>query len=207
MEGFALTGRAGQAKDKSRAALPFRAVNRREASDYQQGMQRHHLLPREVMRSRGLASMFEHIGHRAVGFEDFRANGLLLPATVNSALRTGLPLHRGPHRRYNEVVLQRVGQIERSWARHWPSDASRARAEALMRLGLLQRALRVRLMQREDRSLFLSRKDPFRAGVDFSELDAMAEALWSASNPANPAQAAFSKCGHSRLIASSNSSG
>lgn len=51
-----------------------------------------------------------------------------------------------------------------------------------MRLRLIQSALRRKLLERERRSLFLSRKDPFRAGLDFAELDAMADSLWAATD-------------------------
>lgn len=50
--------------------------------------------------------------------------------------------------------------------------------EALLRLSLLQAALRKRLMD-ERRRMLLNRKDPLGAGFDFSELDAMAESLWN----------------------------
>ena len=60
--------------------------------------------------------MFDTVGRAAVGFDDFRANGLLLPATDAAAIRTGMLLHRGPHRRYNEVVIARVGRIEEAWS-------------------------------------------------------------------------------------------
>ena len=149
-------------------------------------MQRHHLLPRQVMVSRAFAPMFDQLGRKEVGFDNFRANGLLLPCSSSSALRTGLPLHRGPHRYYNELVAQRVGQIETTWVRQSLGNATGARTHALMRLHLLQAALRRRLMQRERRALFLNRKDPFRAGVDFTELDAMVEMLWAESEPAKP---------------------
>lgn len=49
-----------------------------------------------------------------------------------------------------------------------------------MRLGLLQTALRKRLLS-ERRRMILNRKDPLGTGFDFSELDAMAEALWEAT--------------------------
>jgi hypothetical protein len=48
-----------------------------------------------------------------------------------------------------------------------------------MRLGLLQRALRRRLLDPLGRRFALSRNDPFGKPADFSELDAMADALWS----------------------------
>lgn len=48
-----------------------------------------------------------------------------------------------------------------------------------MRLHLLQGALRRQLLT-ERRRVVLNRKDPVGTGFDFSELDAMAEALWGA---------------------------
>jgi hypothetical protein len=94
-------------------------------------------------------------------------------------MRTGMPMHRGPHQRYNEVVIARVGRIEADWSRLRPHDPEAALGEALMRLQLLQNALRRQLLA-ERRRIVLSRKDPLGTGFDFSELDAMAEALWAA---------------------------
>ncbi len=145
-------------------------------------MQRHHLLPRQLLRADYFGGLFGALGQQHVGFDDFRANGLLLPASTSAALTSGLPLHRGPHRIYNELVAHRVGQVEASWSRAHLRTPILAREEALMRIGLLQRALRRRLLDRNTRGFVLNRKDPFRAGIDFRELDAMAEALWSATN-------------------------
>ncbi len=75
-------------------------------------MRRHHLLPLQLLRQKSLASMFAGIGPRRMVFDDFRTNGLLLPATEQAALVLGLPLHRGPHRIYNAMVAERIGQIE-----------------------------------------------------------------------------------------------
>ena len=61
--------------------------------------------------------MFETLDARRIGFNDFRRNGLLLPAREETAQRLALPLHRGPHRTYNQMVIQRVGEIERGWSR------------------------------------------------------------------------------------------
>lgn len=55
-----------------------------------------------------------------------------------------------------------------------------------MRLRLLQRALRRRLLEPGYRRILLNRSDPLGSGVDFSELDAMADALWSATATINP---------------------
>ena len=119
------------------------------------------------------------VGRERVGFDDFRRNGLLLPANEHTSLRTGMPLHRGPHPRYNEVVIARVGSIEATWSIGRVRGDETALAEALLRLQLLQGALRRQLLA-ERRRVLLNRKDPIGTGSDFSDLDAMAEKLWGA---------------------------
>lgn len=164
-----------------RHRLPFRAVNRREDPHHQPDLQRHHLLPRQLLRRRSLSLMFEALGPVRVGFDDFRRNGMLLPASERAALRIGLPLHRGPHRSYNELVMERVGQIEAGWRRGAGSDA--ALHEALARLALLQRALRRRLLADRRQQALLSRSDPARQSANFAALDALAEQLWGTTEP------------------------
>jgi hypothetical protein len=174
--GLPSSGRAGPFAQRRRR-LPFRYVNRRDEPGFQPGMQRHHLLPRALLTARSLGPMLDGIGRDRLGFEDFRRNGLLLPATERAALGIGLPMHRGPHRDYNAMVIDRVGTIESRWAtRRWRRPEA-ALEEALMRLALLQGALRRRLLA-ERRRLRLNRGDPLGAGRDFAELDAMAELLW-----------------------------
>lgn len=159
--------------------ITFRSVNARGAPGYDRGLQRHHLLPRQLLSQRCFGSLFSEVGRARVGFDDFRRNGLLLPATEETSIRTGMPLHRGPHRRYNEVVIARVGRIEARWSEQRARDEEAALHEALMRLHLLQAALRRRLLAQRRRVL-LSSKDPIGTGFDFTELDAMAESLWAA---------------------------
>ncbi len=118
------------------------------------------------------------IGRERIGFDDFRSNGLLLPASDGAVMRMGLPLHRGPHRAYNAMVIERVGQVESGWSELRCKAPEVALDQALLRLGLLQRALRRRLLDPLRKRLSLNRFDPLGAGVDFTELDAMAEALW-----------------------------
>jgi len=125
--------------------------------------------------------MFESIGGSRYRFEDFRENGLLLPCDEPAALRMGLPLHRGPHRLYSELVIERVGQIEAAWSSMRGADPHAAAIQAHMRLELLQRALRRYLLDGRRRRLRLNRNDPVGAGVDFTELDAVADALWGAT--------------------------
>lgn len=164
----------------NRKAIPFRSVNRRGAPAYNPGLQRHHLLPRQLLGKQCFASLFDTLGQSRVGFDDFRRNGLLLPATEDATIRTGMPLHRGPHRRYNELVIERVGRIEAQWSIAQARDTEAALTEALERMTLLQSALRRRLLS-EKRPIVLNRKDPLGTGFDFTELDAMAETLWAAT--------------------------
>ncbi|MEP0191129.1 MAG: AHH domain-containing protein [Erythrobacter sp.] len=163
-----------------RRAIPFSSVNRKGKTGYDPSLQRHHLLPKQLLAERSFGQMFSQIGRGSVGFDDFRANGLLLPATEEATLRTGMPLHRGPHRQYNELVIERVGCVEAQWVKDSKSDTEQALFVALMRLHLLQSALRRRLLS-EKRRMILNRKDPLGTGFDFTELDAMAEALWKAT--------------------------
>ena len=88
-----------------------------------------------------------------------------------------MPLHRGPHRDYNEMVIEKVGRIEQSWSkgRTWSDDARHI--DALDRLARLQDRLRLNLLDRR-RALHLSSKDPRSSVPDFSRLDALAEDLW-----------------------------
>lgn len=146
-------------------------------------MQRHHLLPCQLISSRSFAPLFEAVGRDRLGFDDFRMNGLLLPASGEWALRMRLPLHRGPHRAYNTMVAERVGQIEDAWSRLHGSAPDSAAEQALMRLTLLQRALRRRLLTQDGEPLRLNLSDPLGAGVDFSDLDALAETLWTHTGP------------------------
>ena len=167
-------------RSAQRPAISFRAINRRGDPEYDPSLQRHHLLPRELLKRNCFSRMFDHIDRRQVGFDDFRRNGLLLPATESSVLRIGMPLHRGPHRNYNAMVIERVGSIELSWSEDRLTDPREAMEDALFRLSLLQNALRKRLLS-ERRRLTLNRKDPLGTGFDFTTLDAMAEELWNAS--------------------------
>ena len=92
-----------------------------------------------------------------------------------------MPLHRGPHRTYNELVIERVGQIEAGWAAQRLRAPEVAVRDAQQRLDLLQRALRRRLLDQQRRPFALNRRDPLGRSIDFTELDAMAATLWPAT--------------------------
>ena len=172
-----------QARKLPRASLPFRSVNQRDTPGYDPGMQRHHLLPKQVLTARCFGHLFDQIGHGRIGFDDFRSNGLLLPASELSAVRIGLPMHRGPHRQYNAMVLERVGQVEASWSGLRLRAPEIALDEALMRLRLLQAALRRRLLEPGVRRLSLNRFDPLGHEANFEQMDAMVDALWPETEP------------------------
>lgn len=146
-------------------------------------MQRHHLLPKQLLGERSFGKLFDQIGRERIGFDDFRTNGLLLPSSDEAAMRVRMPLHRGPHRDYNGMVAERVGQIEGYWSQLRLKAPEVALDQAVMRLNLLQRALRRRLLADDRPQVRLNRFDPLGQGVDFTELDAMADSLWEDTAP------------------------
>lgn len=165
-----------------RPQLPFRAVNQPGLPMYRPGLQRHHLLPCQMLKVRGLKRMLGALGTGHIGMDDFRRNGLLLPAHEADALRIGLPLHRGPHAGYNQMVIERVGTIEGEWSRLRDQREGGADLAALEALDALQKALRRELLDPACwQARPLNRRDP---ALDFSHLDAMAEMLWGATAPA-----------------------
>nr|WP_198519152.1 AHH domain-containing protein [Novosphingobium kunmingense] len=162
--------------------MAFRTVNCRTTPGFDPSLHRHHILPLQVLRMPSFRPLFAALGPDRLCFDDFRANGVLLPANDDAAIRHGLPLHRGPHRNYNAMVIERVGQIERTWASSISRYPDGALRDAYERLALLQRALRRRLLDQRKR-IVLNRRDPLGAGIDFAELDAMADVLWPATAP------------------------
>lgn len=171
-----------------RAGLSFRAVNRPGQIGHDSSLQRHHLLPRQLVQVPGLTRLFDRVGREAIGFDDFRRNGMLLPACEQSARILGLPLHRGPHRLYNGMVMERVGAIEVSWSRERLHRDEEALATVSFRLGLLQQALRRRLLDPGPRRIVLNGRDPALASEAFAELDAMADLLWAETEPVAPVE-------------------
>jgi hypothetical protein len=161
-----------------RQSISFRSVNLPGAAGYNAGLQRHHLLPRQLLGESCFAALLGAVGCEAIGYHDFRRNGLLLPCDDGAAARIGLPLHRGPHRDYNAMVMERVGQIEHGWSRRRLREPGQAREEALFRLRLLQGALRRRLLDSRRRPILLNRRQLAAPSLDFAELDAMADLLW-----------------------------
>jgi hypothetical protein len=162
--------------------LPFRSVNRFGTPGFEPGLQRHHILPLQLLAKDCFARMFDAIGFHRRRFDDFRSNGLLLPASKRTEILMGLPLHKGgPHRAYNDLVIERVGQIESSWSTNHALSADEAGIEAHYRLELLQNALRRRLLDQRGKPFALNRSDPAHHQPDFFEIDAMIDTLWGES--------------------------
>lgn len=160
--------------------LPFAAVNVRGQAGHAADLQRHHLLPRQALAWPAFQRLFSQLGSDRIGFNDFRRNGMLLPARESAVLRLGLPLHLGPHRDYNRMVIERLGTIEAGWARRRHASEELAGTEALARIALLQRALRRRILDQR-RPLRFNHADPLGRGRDFTLLDLLAEEIWAAS--------------------------
>lgn len=155
-----------------RPRLPFRAVNRRGNPTYDPALQRHHLLPRQLLSFPCFTRLVDVLGLRRIGFDDFRRNGLLLPARDEVAVRLGMPLHD-----YNEMVIEKIGRIEQSWSRCRARSDDARHIDALDRLARLQDRLRLNLLDQR-RASRLSSKDPRRSAPDFADLDALAKDLW-----------------------------
>ena len=189
MEGVTVTTRAGERSARGAAApvqrtrIAFRSVNQPGTPGHRQGMQRHHVLPRQLLGKSCFSRLLDTVGRDRAGIDDFRTNGLLLPSLEQAAQVLGLPLHRGPHTRYNEVVMERLGQIEAGWQQHRLRNSEHAAQDVLMRMRLLQQALRRSLLKPAMRFCRLNRRDPLWQEPDFADLDAMADLLWAASAP------------------------
>ena len=181
-----MTGQGRNRYDRSEPPpLAFGAVNRAGRAGYVAGLQRHHLLPRVLIGQPCFARLIEALGASAT-FDDFRRNGMLLPATEGAAVRMGLPLHRGPHSVYSDMVRERLGGIEESWALARNGNPDEAGIVALRALAALQADLRRNLLD-PSRTVRLNRSDPLGSGTDFTRIDAMAETLWGATQRTNGA--------------------
>jgi hypothetical protein len=127
-----------------------------------EGFHRHHLIPVEVVERPSLAIMFGHL--RAIGFDpqDFGTNGMHLPCTEKMAMIFALPLHRGPHPQYNEMVAERVAAIS-----HLPAG------DAYLNIRFLQQTLRYSLR----RPGILRGNNTPRLAVDLATLETDANML------------------------------
>lgn len=118
-----------------------------------------------------MALLFDALRAEGFSLQQFGRNGLMLPACEGTALWSGHALHRGPHRRYNDVIAARVEQIRVHFTLHAPADPRAARRLAVTRLRLLQDVMRRALTDRHGGAFWLNRRDPMRMFVDRPYLD------------------------------------
>lgn len=142
------------------------------------GFQSHHLIPVAVFASRSFANAFDLVRLNGFDVRYFPRNGLFLPATEAVAIQSGLPLHRGPHRRYNDLVAHRIAAIFRDFPQIGYRQS--ARYDAVERIHLLAGALRASLYGSPPR-ISLNHRDPFNTAVNFTDLDSACDALWLAT--------------------------
>jgi A nuclease family of the HNH/ENDO VII superfamily with conserved AHH len=140
------------------------AFNRSDMT--REGYQRHHLIPVEVVCQPALASIMNPLITTGFNPREFNTNGVWLPASEQVAIKTGLPLHRGPHPHYNAFVSDQVAFLSRGLA-----IPSRDGLVALkLRLNNLQGNL-WRALSRADTSMWLSRRDPREDLAEFATFD------------------------------------
>lgn len=142
------------------------------------GFQRHHLIPVALARRPQMAEMFGELVAEGFALQNFRANGVVLPASERAALQSGHALHRGPHHGYSDVVAARVERIRSHFARQAPNELRAARRTAVMRLRLLQDTTRRALTDGHGSGLWLNRHDPMRLFEDRPYLDDAIERLF-----------------------------
>lgn len=153
---------------RSPTAISFREVRGRFPVS---GFHCHHIIPIEIVERRSLAVFFGHV--RAHGFDpnDFSINGTHLPSTELQAAAFGLPLHRGGHPRYNEIVGDMIAPLTRM-------DPMLASAR------LRQLQFRLRTVLRPNRATPVIRsRGCFPANADFRRLDAAVDMLWGTAAP------------------------
>ena len=135
------------------------------------GFQCHHLIPVKVCNMPALRTFFEK--SRAYGFDpdDFGLNGMHLPCREKMAAAFGLPLHRGPHPAYNQMVAERLAAIS-------ILDECESRLQLMQFLRALRDGLRT--CQEVDA---LDRWKPFQPTVDMRRLDSDADFLFRFTQP------------------------
>lgn len=159
--------------------MKFTDANRIGSVFYLSNYQRHHLIP---LHARHIFVESWDIKSDSASqhyIDDFNKNGLMLPNNELESARTGLPMHRGPHPRYNALVIERMMTITRK-ARLF----KKPREQYLFldyRTKLLQKALRKALIGRKLGRLVLNKRDPFQSSANSDPVDAVIDRIWCAT--------------------------
>jgi hypothetical protein len=91
--------------------VPFGAVNLSHDRTYREGWVRHHLLPLQSLRDRALQPFLSSLSDDGFHMDDFRTNGILLPALQSIGKFAGLPVHFGGHPNYNGRTIDELQAI------------------------------------------------------------------------------------------------
>ncbi len=167
--------------------MAHRALFRAEWPPTRPGFQRHHLIPLSVRNSPQFSAFFDGLLVHGFSLNDFCSNGQYLPATPALALRSGWALHRGPHRRYSEVVRARIETIRIEHIRMRRDGQRMAADVTIFRLRLVQSAMRIALTRKRVPGLVLHQRDPMHLFDRYDFLDAMIAEAMRAPAPEAPA--------------------
>lgn len=176
----------------------FSMINRKNGDGYNPRYQRHHLIPLQAAsmpevrgpldeiagagRIRGRIrgeGKDERSGSYGFDFDNFETNGVLLPSDEAMALKTGHPLHRGPHPRYNKLVIERLRLIIR--LSNGIENRIQRRVFFRLRMKLLQSTLRRALVGSPLPVFRLNKRDPGLSSSAFIGLDSCVDALYMAT--------------------------
>lgn len=139
----------------------FRWTNAQPTS---KNFQRHHIIPVEIFSGPAHNKLFLSVRHLGFSPHDFATNGILLPSSESAAVQCRMPLHRGPHPRYNEMVWEWVDRITKV------TKCDQSGAARLAQIRILQHYLRTQL-HISNPLLCLNRRDPMRSNVNFDKLE------------------------------------
>ena len=155
--------------------IRFSQINRLNSADYRPNYHRHHLIPRQAGFEPALVRFFETMRDDGFSLDDFECNGILLPCCEEEARKTGKPLHRGPHPRYNEIVIERLKQI--SLLGDQLDQVTQRTNFIRFRILLLLSCLRFGLGENRFNTIYLNLRDPLRSNARFDEMDSRIERI------------------------------
>lgn len=138
------------------------------------GWHRHHLLPTHVLHFPDLHRYLSSFADPELWLGDFRRNGMFLPSDERIAQRECLPLHRGPHRVYNDIVIETLDGLRQRFVRAGTSIRIQMTA-----VNGLQRNLRTLLrLSARNADIALGSRDPFGSSSALSAIDRQTDLLF-----------------------------
>lgn len=144
--------------------LSFREVKKRVRIP---GFHCHHIIPLEIIDKAAFRPLFRTMRELGFDFDDFHQNGMYLPCTEANAAAFRLPLHRGPHPVYNQLVCERIAAFDRQGC-----------SSQLFEMQQLQCALKAALRKNE-LPLRKGSRNPFTSNADFECMEIAAYRLWN----------------------------